>query len=203
VRRLIAFAPLKSPVGGKPIYAAIDISAAMAFEEADQILVHDLITLGLLTALTLVAAWFGADIVVLRRIATLLRRQTNRSWEPECTYAAAVRRSELGQMLAPLTNSGKLWKNAKQKLTRRTADPEAATTAKGSHDLNLTITSTLDLTSVLNTFLDEISSLFSSCAASVGWINKQSGALRSSRTATLTRPMKCQTESQSSKDFPW
>jgi hypothetical protein len=78
VQRLIAFARLKSPVGGKPIYAAIDISAAMAIEEADQILVHDLITLGLLTALTLVAAWFGADIVVLRRIRDIVAA-TNKS----------------------------------------------------------------------------------------------------------------------------
>jgi hypothetical protein len=75
VRRLIAFAQLKGPVGGKPIYAAIDISAATAFEEADQILVHNLITLGLLTALTLVAAWFGAISSSCVGYGTLLRQQ--------------------------------------------------------------------------------------------------------------------------------
>ena len=179
VQRLIAFAPLKSPVGGKPIYAAIDISAAMAFEEADQILVHDLITLGLLTALTLVAAWFGADIVVLRRIRDIVTATKqivagNLSARTRLPYGG----SELGQMARTFDELG-------QALEKRKAEADATTQQlrkqqqrqKALYDLNLTITSTLDLTSVLNTFLDEISSLFSSCAASVGWINKQSGAL--------------------------
>lgn len=179
VRRLIAFARLKDPVGGKPIYAAIDISAATAFEEADQILVHDLITLGLLTALTLVATWFGADIVVLRRIRDIVAatRQIAAG-----TLSARTRlpygRSELGQM-------ARTFDELAQALEKHKAEADATTRQiqkqqqqqNALYDLNLTITSTLDLTCVLNTLLDEISSLFSSCATSVGWINKQSGAL--------------------------
>ncbi|HXV84935.1 MAG TPA: ATP-binding protein [Candidatus Binatia bacterium] len=179
VRRLIAFAQLKGPVGGKPLYAAIDISAARAFEEADQILVHDLITLGLLTALTLVAAWFGADIVVLRRIRDIV---TATRQIAAGTLSARTRlpygRSELGQM-------ARTFDELAQDLEKRKADADATTRQiqkqqqqqNALYELNLTITSTLDLTCVLNTLLDEISSLFSSCATSVGWINKQSGAL--------------------------
>jgi signal transduction histidine kinase/HAMP domain-containing protein len=179
VRRLIAFARLKSPVGGKPIYAVIDISAATAFEDADQILIHDLITLGVLTALTLVAAWFGADIVVLRRIRDIIvaTRQIA-TGKLSARTRLPYGRSELGQM-------ARTFDELAQALEKREAEADATTRQiqkqqrqqTALYDLNLTITSTLDLTCVLNTLLDEISSLFSSCATSVGWINKQSGAL--------------------------
>jgi len=179
VRRLIAFAQLKSPVGGKPIYAAIDISAAMAFEDANQILIHDLITLGLLTALTLVAAWFGADIVVLRRIRDIVAATKQiAAGKLSARTRLPYGRSELGQM-------ARTFDELAQVLEKRKAEADATTLRIQKHqqqqnalyDLNLTITSTLDLTSVLNTLLDEISSLFFSSAASVDWINKQSGAL--------------------------
>src|SRR5215468_1022484 len=179
VRRLIAFAQLKSPAGGKPIYAVIDISAATAFEDADRILVHDLITLGLLTALTLVAAWFGADIVVLRRIRDIVvtTRQIA-AGKLSARTRLPYGRSELGQM-------ARTFDELAQALEKRKAEADATTRQiqkqqqrqKALYDLNLTITSTLELTCVLNTLLDEISSLFSTCAASVAWINKQSGAL--------------------------
>ena len=178
-RRLIAFAQLKSPAGGKPIYAVIDISAATAFEDADRILVHDLITLGVLTALTLVAAWFGADIVVLRRIRDIVvtTRQIA-AGKLSARTRLPYGRSELGQMARTFDELAEALQKRKVEAdatTRQIQKQQQQQTAL--YDLNLTITSTLDLTCVLNTLLDEISSLFSSCATSVGWINKQSGAL--------------------------
>jgi signal transduction histidine kinase/HAMP domain-containing protein len=179
VRRLIAFAQLKSPVGGKPIYVAIDISSAMAFEEADQILVYGLITLGLLSALSLVAAWFGADIVVLRRIRDIVAATRQiAAGKLSARTRLPYGRSELGQM-------ARAFDELAQALEKRKAEADATTRQiqkqqqqqNALYDLNLTITSTLDLTSVLNALLDEISSLFPSCVTSVGWINKQSGGL--------------------------
>ena len=179
VRRLIAFAQLKSPIGGKPIYAAIDISAAMAFKEADQILVHDLITLGLLTALTLVAAWFGADVVVLRRIRDIVAATK------EIAAGKLSARTRLPYGRSELSQMARTFDELAQALEKRKAEADATTRQiqkqqqqqNALYDLNLTITSTLDLARVLNTLLEEISSLFSSCAASVGWINSQSGTL--------------------------
>jgi signal transduction histidine kinase len=45
------------------------------------------------------------------------------------------------------------------------------------YDLNLAITSTLDLGSVLRILLEQIAALFPSCAASVEWIDRNTGAL--------------------------
>jgi signal transduction histidine kinase/HAMP domain-containing protein len=179
VRRLIAFARLKSPIAGKPVFGAIDISAELAFKDADQILIDDLITLGLLTAVTLVAAWFGADIVVLRRIRAIVAATKEiAAGKLGARTLLPYGKSELGQM-------AQTFDELAQALEKRKAEADATTRQiqkqqqeqNALYDLNLTITSTLDLTRVLNTLLEEITSLFSSCAASVGWVNTQSGAL--------------------------
>jgi len=179
VRRLIAFTQLKNSSGSKPIYAAIDISAAMAFKEADQILAHDLITLGLLTAVTLLAAWFGADVVVLRRIRDIVAATKEiAAGKLRARTRLPYGTSELGQMARSFDELAQALEKRKTEadlITRQIQKQQAQ--QKALYDLNLTITSTLDLSKVLNTLLVEISSLFSSSAASVSWINSQTGAL--------------------------
>lgn len=179
VRRLFAFSQLKSPVGGRSAYAVIDIRAAMAFAEADRILVHNLIVLALLAASTLVGAWFGADVFVLRRIRDLVAATKQvAAGKLSARTRLPYGNSELGQM-------GRAFDDLAEALERREAEAEIS--AKQIHkqrqqqnalyDLNLAITSTLDLASVLNALLEEISALFPYCAATINWINKPSGAL--------------------------
>ena len=179
VRRLFAFSPLKTFVDGQSVYAVIDIPVALAFAEADRILVHNLITLGVLTALTLGAAWFGADAFVLRRIRDIITATKQiavgkLSARTQLPYGE----SELGQM-------AKAFDDLAKALEKREAEAHAAgqqiykqrQQQNALYDLNLAITSTLDLASVLGTLLEEIAALFPSCAATISWINKQSGAL--------------------------
>ena len=54
------------------MYAGIEIPVRTAFAEAERILRQNLIIVGVLTVLTLIGAWFGADLFVLRRVRDLL-----------------------------------------------------------------------------------------------------------------------------------
>jgi signal transduction histidine kinase len=179
VRRLFAFSKLKSPVGGQSAYAAIDIPAAMAFAEADRILAQNLITFGVLAFLTLAAAWVGADVFVLRRIRDIVAATKQvAAGKLSARTHLPYGKTELGQM-------AQAFDDLAEALERREAEAEIS--AKEIHkqrqqqnalyDLNLAITSTLDLASVLKTLLEEISALFPYCASTVSWINNQSGAL--------------------------
>jgi signal transduction histidine kinase/HAMP domain-containing protein len=179
VRRLFAFSKLKGLVGSQSVYAAIDIPVATAFAEADRILVHNLITFGVLALLTLAAAWVGADVFVLRRIRDIVGATKQvAAGQLRARTRLPYGESELGQM-------AQAFDDLAEALERREA--EAEINAKEIHkqrqqqntlyDLNLAITSTLDLASVLKTLLEEICALFPYCAATVSWINNQSGAL--------------------------
>jgi signal transduction histidine kinase/HAMP domain-containing protein len=179
VRRLFAFSKLKSPVGGQSAYAAIDVPVATAFAEADRILVHNLITFGALALLTLAAAWVGADVFVLRRIRDIVAATKQvAAGKLRARTRLPYGKTELGQM-------AQAFDDLAEALERREA--EAESNAKEIHkqrqqqntlyDLNLAITSTLDLASVLKTLLEEICALFPYCAATISWIDNQSGAL--------------------------
>jgi signal transduction histidine kinase/HAMP domain-containing protein len=177
--RLFAFSELKSRPGGESVYAVIDIPADLAFAEADRILLQNLMTLGILSALTLLAAWFGADLFVLRRTRDLVTATEqlaagNLGARTQLPYGA----SELGQM-------ARAFDDLVENLEKREAEARISgeqvqqqrQQQKALYDLNVAITSTLEVTAVLNTLLDELSALFPACGATLSWIDEKSGAL--------------------------
>jgi PAS domain S-box-containing protein len=65
-RRVYAFAPLGSGT------VAIGLPTSVAYAEADRIVRQNLLAAGLVALVSLIAAWVGADVVVLRRLRALL-----------------------------------------------------------------------------------------------------------------------------------
>jgi len=179
VLRLFAFSPLKNPVDDQTLYAAIDIPAALAFAEADRILIHNLIILGALSALTLIATWFGTDIFVLRRIRDLIDATKQvaagkLSARTRLPYGAG----ELGQMARAFDDLAKALEKREEEARASAKQIDKQRQQQNIlYTLNLATTSTLDLASVLNTLLEQMANLFPSCAAMVSWIDQQTGAL--------------------------
>jgi signal transduction histidine kinase/HAMP domain-containing protein len=204
VLRLFAFSQLKKRIGGQTVYAVIDIPTALAFADATRILVQNLIVLGLLSAVTLSAAWFGADLFVLRRIndlvaATKQLATGNLRARTQLPYG----KSELGHMartfddLADTLEKREAEAKTSAEQIERQRQREAAL-----HDVNLAITSTLDLASVLRALLAEIAALFPSCAATVSWFNKQTGLLEVIAHRPLGDSQPSQTEVETEQGLP-
>jgi signal transduction histidine kinase len=73
ITRLFAFTPLmQSPAGGQ-VYLALGTPMADIQANADALMVRDLVGLGIALLLALVAAWFGGELFVLRRVRSLLK----------------------------------------------------------------------------------------------------------------------------------
>lgn len=177
--RLLALSPLKNSVGGQVVYAAVDLPLAIAFAKPREILLQQLIALGVLTALILASTWFGTDALVLRRIrdiitATREMAAGNLGARTSLPYDA----SELGQMARSFDNLAKA-------LEKREAEARHASTQihqqrqrqEALYDLNRGITSTLDVASVLTILLDHISLLFPSHTVTVSWLHPHSSKL--------------------------
>ena len=71
VVRLLGFAPLPGPAGGRRAYLSVGLPRAGALAETDRSLRRNLSGLGLTVALALAAAWIGSDWIVLRRVKAL------------------------------------------------------------------------------------------------------------------------------------
>ena len=175
-----ALSQLRNTLGGQTVFAVIDIPTVAAFEEANLILARNLIVLGVLSALALAAAWFGADIFVLRRIRDIVAATEKIAG---CDLGARTKlpheRSELGQM-------ARAFDDLAQTLEQREAEATVSEhqinkqrqRQKILYDLNCAATSTLDTSTVLETLLQQLSSLFPVRAATVSWIDRKTGALK-------------------------
>ncbi len=72
VERLYAFAILREASGEPQVYLSVGIPTTVAFAAANEILLNGLTGLGIITWLTLMIAWIGSDVLILRRVGVLL-----------------------------------------------------------------------------------------------------------------------------------
>lgn len=179
VARLFTYRQLDHRIGGNIMYAGIDIPARAAFAEAVRILRQNLIVVGILTALTLIAAWFGADLFVLRRVRDLLgaTRQLaagNLRARTGLPYGG----SELGHLARTFDDLAKA-------LEQRAADAKVAEAEihkqrlrqSAIHDISAAMTSSLDVGNVLTALSDGIAALFPSSCVTLSWVGEQSGMI--------------------------
>ncbi|HWO41023.1 MAG TPA: ATP-binding protein, partial [Candidatus Eisenbacteria bacterium] len=179
VQRLFAFSQVKKKIGGQTVYAVVDVQVAVAFADAQRILFHNLTALAILSVLTLAAAWFAADLFVLRRVDDLMAATKELSrGNLRARTRLAYDKSELGHMartfddLADSLETREAEARASSEKIERQRRREAAL-----HDINLAITSTLDLQSILDTLLERVAVLVPPGAATVCWFSKQTGNL--------------------------
>ncbi|MBI3967312.1 MAG: HAMP domain-containing protein [Chloroflexi bacterium] len=72
VPRLFAYTPLGGFGQDHEVYISVAIPTSLAYAEADWILQRNLTGLGVVVLLALVAAWFGSDLFILRRLRVLV-----------------------------------------------------------------------------------------------------------------------------------
>jgi HAMP domain-containing protein len=70
--RLYAFTPVRSTLLAEDVYVILGIPEEAALAEVNHVLARNLISLGLMAALALTAAWVGGDLFILRPVNALL-----------------------------------------------------------------------------------------------------------------------------------
>ncbi len=72
VRRMYAFTPLRCAVD-TGLYISVGIPLSIALAEANNVLKEQLIVMGMVSVLALLAVWYGGDLFILRRIDALVK----------------------------------------------------------------------------------------------------------------------------------
>lgn len=174
VARLITYRQLDHRIAGNIMYAGIEIPVRTAFAEAERILRQNLIILGVLTVLTLIGAWFGADLFVLRRVRDLLATTKqlasgNLKARTSLPYGA----SELGHLARTFDELAKA-------LEQHAADAKVAETKiqkqhlrqSAIHQISAAMTSSLDIGNVLKALLEGVANFFPSSCIALSWVNE-------------------------------
>ena len=174
VTRLITYRQLDHRIAGNIMYAGIEIPARTAFAEAERILRQNLIVVCVLTVLTLIGAWFGADLFVLRRLRDLMAAAEqlaagNLKARTRLPYGA----SELGHLARTFDELAKA-------LEQRAADAKVAETEiqkqhlrqSAIHEISAAMTSSLDIGNVLKALLKGVANLFPSSCITLSWVDE-------------------------------
>lgn len=73
VQRLLGFSQVSDPsYGSQGIYAVVTVPTKTVLADVNRVLVRNLIALGVVAVLALIAAWFGGDLFVLRKVKKLV-----------------------------------------------------------------------------------------------------------------------------------
>jgi signal transduction histidine kinase len=73
IPRLYAFAPVQNQMLRKDLYLVVGMPKETAFADVNRVLTRNLIWIGVITALTLAAAWVGSGLFILRSVNALMK----------------------------------------------------------------------------------------------------------------------------------
>jgi len=96
---IYAYAPVHSSLRNRRIYVILGLSERFIFADSNRILLRNLTLLGIAALTAMLAAWFGGDLFILRRIKTMV--QTSRrlaAGELSARTGLHYGKDELGQL---------------------------------------------------------------------------------------------------------
>jgi signal transduction histidine kinase/HAMP domain-containing protein len=155
VPRLYGFSPLGK---ARDAYVGVGVPKDVAFAPANRVLTRNLAALGIVSVLALMAAWFGADLFVLRRVNALVRA-TRRLTAGDLGARTGLphREGELGQLAQSFDEMAEALQTRQAEAKRAEGEIQRhAQRITALRDINTAITSTLDLHNILGLLLEKI-----------------------------------------------
>ena len=73
ISRIYAFTPVPSPLKARRLYIALEIPQKIAFAASERVFVRNIILLGFFAVLAVFMVWWASDVLVLRRINTIVQ----------------------------------------------------------------------------------------------------------------------------------
>jgi len=73
VSRIYAFTSVPSPLKARRLYISLEIPQKIAFASSERVFVRNIILLGFFAVLAVVMVWWASDVLVLRRINTIVQ----------------------------------------------------------------------------------------------------------------------------------
>jgi signal transduction histidine kinase len=178
-RNLYGFTSFGASPNKRDIHLVVGIPANVALGGADRTLRRNLAALLIVSALAMMAAWYGGDALILRPLNILINATTRVAGGKLSTRTGLSHGDgEVGRLAASFDKMA-------ESLELRKAEAESAELriqrslerVKTLHEINVAITSTLDLRAILEVVLEKIDLVLPKAATTIRLIDKESGEL--------------------------
>jgi signal transduction histidine kinase/HAMP domain-containing protein len=178
-KRLYGFTSFGASSGKRDIYLAIGIPLEVAFARADWTLTVNLIALLIVSVLAVLAAWYAGDALILRRLGVLLSATARLAAGHLNTRTGLPHgNDEIGRLAASfdkMAESLEVNRAEADSVDQRTQ--ESLARIKALHEIDVAITSTLDLRAMLDVLLEKIDLVLPGAVTTILLIDKESGEL--------------------------
>ena len=177
--RLYGFTSFGASSEKRDIYLAIGIPIEIAFAGAHSILNVNLAALFVVSALALLAAWYAGDAVILRPLGILLNATAsvtagNLSTRTGLPHGA----DEIGRLADSFDRMAESLELEKaESVTADLRIQKSLERVKALHEIDVAITSTLDLRAMLEVLLEKIDLVLPKAVTTIRLIDKESGEL--------------------------
>jgi signal transduction histidine kinase len=175
--RLFAFKPISGIGSESALYVSIGIPRAVAFADANRLLVRNLAGLGGVALLAFAAAWFGARLFVLGRLTALVQA-TRRLSDGNLGVRAGVPydEGELGQLARAFDEMAQSLERMNQKLEERVADRTRELSVL--YEDTQAASASLDLETVMERSLQRILTAMKCDVGMIHLLDREQGVLR-------------------------
>ena len=178
-KRLYGFTLLGESSESGRIHLTVGIPAEVAFADVDRVLIRNLVAVILVSILALLAAWFGGDVFVLRKLKVLVGVAERLSaGDLSARTGLPHEQTEIGRLTSSLDRMAHNLET--RRAEARSSKEQIQKNLEGLralHDIDLAITSTLDLLPMLNLLLEKIDVALPNAVTTIRLINKETGEL--------------------------
>jgi len=178
-KRLYGFTSIGDTSQQGQIFFHLGIPAEVAMADANWLLTRNLAALFVVCLLALVAAWYGGDVFILRKLRALVNTTARlASGDLSARTGLPHHQDEIGRLAASFDKMAESLEAqrgeafiAGQRLERNLERIEAL------HDMDMAITSNLDLGAMLHLLLEKVDLVLPGAVATIRLINKETGEL--------------------------
>ncbi|MGH7826996.1 MAG: GAF domain-containing protein, partial [Candidatus Binatia bacterium] len=178
-RRLYGFTSLAGTQHKVSLYVTVGVPKETALADVNRALRRNLSGLAAVSILALIAAWYGGDVFVLRQLKVLVKT-TERLGAGDLGTRTGLphNHNEVGRLAASMDKMSEVLEArraealiANQRIARNLERMKAL------HDINIAITSTLNLGAMLNLLLEKIDLALPKAVATIRLIDNETGEL--------------------------
>jgi signal transduction histidine kinase/HAMP domain-containing protein len=178
-KRLYGFTSIRDASQRSQIFLHLGIPAEVAMANANWLLTRNLTALFFVCLLALVAAWYGGEVFILRKLRVLVNTTARlASGDMSARTGLPHHQDEIGRLAASFdkmaesleAQSGEAC-SAGKRLERNLEG------IKAIHDMDMAITSNLDLGAMLHLLLEKVDLVLPGAVATIRLINKETGEL--------------------------
>jgi signal transduction histidine kinase len=171
---IYAFTPLYSSFRNRTVYIIIGIPRNLAFADSNRILVHNLTLLGIVALVTMLAAWFGSDLFIMRQVKAMAYASSRlAAGEMDARTGVNYGSDELGQL-------AKSFDEMATALEQRQAESQqAAIELKRSQELFRNLSAHLqgvreeERTRIARKIHDDMGQALTALKIDLSWLNKR------------------------------